>query len=841
MTPEHLRGALGEDRPQRVHRIVPDGVEAGIDALFLEPDGDFVLYWMRVAVRAHENPALDVALELGRALDRPVFVYHALSERYDYASDRHHRFILEGARDVQAELAERGIGYAFHLERPGHRGPHLVELAGRAAAVVTEDFPTAPIEDWTWNLAEAAGREVWAVDAACHVPMRTVRADQTLRAFRFRKAVQCVQEARLRTSPREIEPAHPAFVPELPFDAIDLETADFAELIATCEIDHTVGPIAHTPGGRRAGYARWDRFRSTGLSRYAGARNDALRPGVSRMSAYLHYGHVSPFRIAREAWEHGGKGAEKYLDELLVWRELAWAFCAAHPEHQSLDALPDWAVETLKKHEGDARTVYSWERLARGRTGDTLWDAAQHSLLRHGELHNNVRMTWGKALLGWSRDAQHALDRLVDLNHRYALDGRDPSSYGGLLWCLGQFDRPFEPEQPVVGTVRPRDTRVHAKRLPPSEYGARTARAAWPDPPRVAVVGAGLSGLMAARALVDHGLEVIVFDKGRRPGGRMNTREHGERRFDHGTQFFTIRDSRLLPYLESWIDDGVVREWTGELVRSTAVGIEPATPGPRWVGTPGMVTLPQHLAGDLAVRTGVRVAAIEATTRDAAAGSGASPLRLLDDTGTDLGTFDRVVLALPAPQIAPLVESLDPELARRVAAVQMAPCWSAMVDFDGPTGVRPDGAFVADSPLTWAAREPSKPGRRSGSGEAWVLHGGPEWTAAHLETDPVDVIRVLVEAFRERFGASSSRVAFSRAHLWRYALAAGPVDGLSLHAPEAGLVACGDWCSGGRVEGALLSGMAAAGRILREAPEAPGNPLGTGRAAVHPEQLSLIG
>ena len=115
--------------------------------------GTFILYWMRTAVRAHENPALDVALAVGAARQLPVFVYHALSERYPYASDRHHTFILEGARDVQAECAARGIGYAFHLERPGHRQPALRQLASNAALVVTETMPLPPLDTWTRQLA----------------------------------------------------------------------------------------------------------------------------------------------------------------------------------------------------------------------------------------------------------------------------------------------------------------------------------------------------------------------------------------------------------------------------------------------------------------------------------------------------------------------------------------------------------------------------------------------------------------------------------------------------------------------------------------------------------------
>jgi photolyase PhrII len=833
-----------EDLPPHLSIRTRDaaGVEVG--------EGEFVMYWMRTSVRGHENPALDVALEAARRLGLPVFVYHALSERYPYASDRHHRFILAGARDVQAEMAERGIGYAFHLEREGHRGPHLLTLAARAALVVTEDMPVAPLRDWTEKLAEYD--PVWAVDAACLAPMRQVEAKATLRAFKFRKASEGMRREWLRAPWPDARPGGPAFVPDdLPFEPLDLQPGgahgDLAALIATCDIDHGVGPVPHTPGGSAAGYARWEAFKADGLVRYAWERNDALKPGVSRMSAYLHYGHVSPFRIAREAAAVGGKGGDKYLDELLVWRELAYAFCAAHPEHDTVGALPDWARQTLREREGDRRELKSWETLARGRSGDALWDAAQRSLLVHGELHNNVRMTWGKALPGWTRNAEEALERLIDLNHRYALDGRDPGSFGGILWCLGQFDRPFDPEQKVLGTVRGRSTRTHAKRLDVREYSRRTGAPAWAEAPSVAVIGAGLAGLMAARVLSDHGLNVRVYDKGRRPGGRANTREHDEHRFDHGAQYFTTRDRSMRKYLRSWLEDGVVAEWTGELVRLSEAGpagggtagpggeagspadspertrllSEPASPGPRYVGTPGMISLAEHLAADLQVESGRRIEAVERQ---------GDRWRLVDADGREAATVDRVLVAVPAPQAAPLLAAA-PELQARAAAVRMSPCWAGMFTFPGPINPGFDGAFVTSGTFSWVARDTSKPGRPGG--ESWVVHATPEWTGAHLDLDREEAARRLLAEFRRFISAATGmpeevvpEPTFSRAHRWGYALAAEPLGTRCLWDGELGIGACGDWCHGGRVEGALLSGMAMAGRVLGQAPARPGNPLG---------------
>ena len=315
--------------------------------------------------------------------------------------------------------------------------------------------------------------------------------------------------------------------------------ADLAAAVAACPIDHSVGPCFHLPGGSAAGYARWGAFkedRQLGLGAYHRTRNDAARDGVSRLSPYLHHGHVSPLRIARETHDilqsdaRKARGAEKYLDELLIWRELSHNFCYFNDDVDDTAALPAWAQENLAAHDRDPRDTLDDEALRRGKTGDVLWDLAQTSLLQNGELHNNVRMTWGKAILPWSDNGQQALDRLTGLNHRFALDGSDPNSYGGLLWCLGLFDRAFPPEMPVTGTLRPRPTEEHARRLDVRAYrsrvdarhGGRVSR------PKVAIVGAGLGGLAAGQTLSDHGCEVVLFDKGRRAGGRMASRALGE-------------------------------------------------------------------------------------------------------------------------------------------------------------------------------------------------------------------------------------------------------------------------------------------------------------------------
>ncbi len=437
-------------------------------------EGKYVLYWMKHAVRAHENPALDVALQISENLSLPLLIYQEISEEEPYASERRFAFEIEGAREVQQELLQRSIDYLFWIQRR-NACRFLDKLAAEAAIVVAEDMPVPSERDAKQRLHDNSEVPIWLVDTACIVPMQ-VAGKAYDRAFVYRQQTAKERASRLEAVYDEID-YRPSRMPklELPDERIALEhidlTALLSSLLPSLDIDHEVKPICDTTGGSTAGYQRWRSFVKKQLPRYDRDRNDPLLSPSSRMSAYLRLGHVSPFLIAREAASFKSAAADKFLDELLVWRELAYTFCRFTPQLESSEAIPSWAIQSLRDHESDRRPqIYSYDELFFAKTDDRLWNAAQLSLLNRGELHNNVRMTWGKAFLQWTKDFEDALAKMISLNHRLALDGNDPSSYGGLLWCLGQFDRPFLPEKPIFGVVRDRPTAVHARRLDVEEY-----------------------------------------------------------------------------------------------------------------------------------------------------------------------------------------------------------------------------------------------------------------------------------------------------------------------------------------------------------------------------------
>lgn len=324
---------------------------------------------------------------------------------------------------------------------------------------------------------------------------------------------------------------------------------------------------------------------------------------------------------------------------------------------------------------------------------------------------------------------------------------------------------------------------------------------------RVAVVGAGMSGLVCSRELVRAGFEVKVFDKARGPGGRMATRRTrpAGHAFDHGAQYFTVRAPELRRQADAWLEDGVVAAWKGRIVALEAGRQrESSTPHERFVGVPRMSALTRHLAtsSDLV---------LERRITELVAVRGAWLLR--DEHGETAGPFDRVVVSAPGPQAAQLLQA-SPPLAQEADSVRFAPCWAAMLAFEEPLALDFDGAFVHGKTLSWIARDSSKPERSEG--DRWVLHGSPDWSEAQLELEPEQALAALTQAFAEETGLEIPPAVSSTAHRWRFALPLTPLAESYLYDPSLGLGACGDWCAGPRVEGAFLSGLALAGRIRSE-------------------------
>jgi photolyase PhrII len=797
-----------------------------------------VVYWTHHALRADENPALDAARWMAIALNAPLLVYQGISENYRFASDRHHWFSLQGAIDLARQYSEQGIRHVLHVDRKDYRTPALKMITAMARVLVTDEFPGEPTNAWIERLRGTVATPILTVDTSCVVPMQKVGRAYD-RAFAYKDATRRLYKERVGARWPACEAIPTQWDGDLPFQPIDTKQIDIAELVAKCEIDHSIGPVLDTTGGSSAGYTRWEQYCKTKLSKYAKLRNDPTTGVASRMSAYLHYGMVSPMRLARDAHQHN---AEKYLEELLIWREMAYCYCFYRDNYDTLDTLPAWAIETLSQHESDSREqLYTWEELSRGKTCDRLWNACQRSLIKHGELHNNVRMTWGKAILHWTRNAADALRQLIDLNHRYALDGRDPASYGGILWCLGQFDRPFYPPQPVLGTVRGRSTLEHTQRIDLDKYESQIDTPKLSSAPKLAMVGSGLGGLMAARILVDHGWNVTVFDKSRGPGGRCSTRRLEQTlQFDHGAQYFTCKDPRVAKYVCSWIASGLASVWSGRIVewRDRAIIAEKSNAN-RLVWVPGMSAIGKHLAKDLNVRYQHRVDLIEGESGSYRL-AGQIGAASSEEEQFESESFDSVLLSCPVHQTLQL---LPPglESAKKLGQASHRPCWTFMVAFTSKWELPFDGAFVQNSPIAWMARNSSKP-KRSSELDCWVVQTSSDWAAENIQLDRDRVCEVLTDELHRLFPLAPPEPLFRQSHRWLYAAVSQNIaDDACFWDSENRIGVCGDWFRTPNIEGALLSGMALAGRVMGDyAKEYIQHPSPIASRAQSPSQLELF-
>ncbi len=465
----------------------------------VNPDGEYVVYWMIAARRTKWNFALDRAVHWARELSKPLVVFEPLRSGYLWASDRLHRFVVEGMLDNRAALESTGVLYYPYVE-PHEDADHglLAALARRASVVVTDEFPAFFLPRMVAAAARRLDVKVELVDSNGLLPLRAT--DQVFTsAYQFRRYLQRELPGHLAVQPRSTHvrrgslPAMTRLPAEIRqrWPPAALCAVLTRQGLASLPIDHRVGPAAFRGGAVAAGKTL-KRFLDRRLGRYLTERNEPEADVTSGLSPYLHFGHISvhevfdklmrreawsPAKLAaratgkREAWWGASPAAEAFLDELVTWRELGFNRCAHCDDYDEYESLPAWARKTLEKHARDRRRhVYTLAQLERGQTHDRLWNAAQMQLVREGRLHNYLRMLWGKKILEWTPSPREALAVMLELNNKYALDGRDPNSYSGIFWCLGRYDRPWGPERKVFGKVRYLSSDNTARKLSVDRY-----------------------------------------------------------------------------------------------------------------------------------------------------------------------------------------------------------------------------------------------------------------------------------------------------------------------------------------------------------------------------------
>ena len=433
-------------------------------------DGSYVLYWMQASQRTRCNHALEYAIDRANEAGLPVVVCFGLMDDYPEANERSYAFLLEGLRDVSAELRKRGI---LFVVKHGAAPAAALHFGKKAALIVCDWNYLRHHKAWRHQVADQAGKQVVAVESEVVVPVEVVSDHHEYAARTIRPKIHKHLANYLYDVPAKTV-KHKSLKLDVRGD-IDVTHVDSA--IAKLKIDRSVPRSPRFAGGEIEAHRMLRRFIADELKSYATDRNEPAEQHTSLMSLYLHFGQISPIEIALAVRAAGH--AEVYLEELIVRRELSMNFCNFEPQYDEYESLPAWAKKTLSEHRNDKREyTYDREELEAASTHDPYWNAAQTEMTATGFMHNYMRMYWGKKILEWSKSPQEAYATTLHLNNKYLLDGRDANSFANVAWIYGLHDRPWGPERKIFGLVRYMNAAGLERKFDIQKYVQRVARMA---------------------------------------------------------------------------------------------------------------------------------------------------------------------------------------------------------------------------------------------------------------------------------------------------------------------------------------------------------------------------
>jgi len=438
-------------------------------------DGRYVLYWMQQSQRPTFNHALEHAVRTANELGLPLLVCFGLMDAYPEANERHYHFMVQGLGDTQQALARRGIRMTVQHGNPDEVA---LRLGKHAAAIVCDRGYLRLQRQWRKRLAEEAQCAVTEVETDLVVPVEVASDKAEFAARTIRPKIHRHMEeylVALRPTPVDHEST------ELRVDnRREIDVSDARAAVQKLDVDRSVPATPRFEGGPTAAKRLLRRFVREALPGYVADRNHPQRDGVSHMSMYLHFGHISPIEITlavRDA-DSGQENIDAYIEELIVRRELAHNFVWHNRDYDKFACLPDWARRTLDEHADDKRDPrYTLRQLEDAKTHDPYWNAAMREMRETGYMHNYMRMYWGKKILEWSDSPQQAYRHTLYLNNRYFLDGRDANSYANVAWVFGLHDRPWQQRQ-IFGTIRYMSSGGLERKTDPKAYIQKVDRLA---------------------------------------------------------------------------------------------------------------------------------------------------------------------------------------------------------------------------------------------------------------------------------------------------------------------------------------------------------------------------
>jgi len=408
--------------------------------------GEFVLYWMQSSQRVEDNWALSYAIQAANSLGLPIVVYFGLTTEFPEANFRHYWFMVEGLKEVSTTLQSLGVRFVVKHANPP---TGLMELSEKASQIIVDKGYLRINKEWYNHAAQRTQVPIVQVEDNVVVPIEETSQKEEYSAATLRPKLLAKLNQFLDLPP-QILPKKPSL--DMEIDSVSL--VDSERTLAALQVDRSVNKSKFFQGGTTRAKKLLELFMEHSLGIYERKGNNPENNCASYLSPYLHFGQISPVYIAIQILRTKAAVSHKFLEQLIIRRELAIDFVHYNADYDSFLSLPQWAKKTLAAHAEDQRSyVYSLRELESAQTHDVYWNAAQKEMVVTGKMNGYMRMYWGKKIIEWTKNPSEAFKMALFLNNKYELDGRDPNGYAGVAWCFGKHDRPWK-EREIFGNVR---------------------------------------------------------------------------------------------------------------------------------------------------------------------------------------------------------------------------------------------------------------------------------------------------------------------------------------------------------------------------------------------------
>lgn len=412
-------------------------------------DPGVVVYLMNRDQRVNDNWALLFAQEIALKFDLPLVVFYELIPNFTPARSRIYQFMIDGLRQVESELKVLNIPFIL-IESSTEKS--ITEFVNKynVFTLITDFLPLKTSQRVRDEIINNTRVPFYEVDAHNIVPCWIASDKAEYGAYTIRPKIMSVLDQYLTDFPK--------LLPQSVGISDKLPENDWSLIIKNNVTSFAIPTKYLPPSGSQGAQELLTRFISYKLNDYNQNHNNPNLDSQSNLSPYLHFGQISPQRVALEieaAININPDSKASFLEELIVRRELADNFCFYNPEYDNFEGFPQWSQKSLLAHNFDKREYfYKLADFEAGKTHDPLWNAAQMEMIKTGKMHGYMRMYWAKKIVEWTVSPREALQIAISLNDKYSLDGTDPNGYTGIAWSIGGVhDKPWF-ERPIFGQVR---------------------------------------------------------------------------------------------------------------------------------------------------------------------------------------------------------------------------------------------------------------------------------------------------------------------------------------------------------------------------------------------------